>query len=89
MTEELFRNNSYVKIADATVTAVEEDGVVLSRSVFYPKGGGQDGDKGIFRTSDGGEIVIVNTIKDQNSGVQKHIPADGMLNLAVGDSISM
>jgi misacylated tRNA(Ala) deacylase len=40
MVEELFRQDSYLKDADATVTAVEERGVRLDRTIFYPTGGG-------------------------------------------------
>src|SRR5260370_898471 len=40
MVEELFRQDAYLKEADATVTAVDERGVRLDRSIFYPTGGG-------------------------------------------------
>ena len=40
MTEELFREDSYLKTCDAMVVAVGEEGVVLDRTVFYPAGGG-------------------------------------------------
>src|SRR5215213_5472450 len=49
MVEELFRQDSYLKDADATVTAVEERGVRLDRTIFYPTGGGQPGDSGVLR----------------------------------------
>jgi len=62
MAEELFRQDAYLKQADATVTAVEERGVRLDRSIFYPTGGGQPGDHGVLRW-DGGEARVVDTIK--------------------------
>ena len=40
MVEELFRQDAYIREADATVTAVEERGVRLDCSIFYPTGGG-------------------------------------------------
>ena len=46
MVEELFRQDAYLKDADATVTAVEERGVRLDRTIFYPTGGGQPHDTG-------------------------------------------
>ncbi|MBV8391813.1 MAG: alanyl-tRNA editing protein, partial [Alphaproteobacteria bacterium] len=49
MVEELFRQEAYLKQADATVTAVEERGVRLDRTIFYPTGGGQPGDTGVLR----------------------------------------
>ena len=46
MTEELFRNDSYLRECDAVVTGAAEHGITLDRTVFYPLGGGQPGDSG-------------------------------------------
>src|SRR5229473_3008845 len=46
MVEELFRQDAYLKEAEATVTALDERGVRLDRSLFYQTGGGQPGDTG-------------------------------------------
>src|SRR5262249_11051584 len=54
MVEELFRQDAYLKEAEATVTALEERGVRLDRSIFYPTGGGQPGDTGVLRWNGGG-----------------------------------
>jgi len=61
MVEELFRQDAYLKQADAMVTTVEEKGVRLDRTIFYPTGGGQPGDTGVLRW-EGGEAAIVDTI---------------------------
>ncbi|WP_422035898.1 alanyl-tRNA editing protein [Reyranella sp.] len=68
MVEELFRQDAYIKEADATVTAVEERGVRLDRSIFYPTGGGQPGDTGLLRW-DGGEARIVDSLKADGGDV--------------------
>jgi misacylated tRNA(Ala) deacylase len=68
MVEELFRQDAYLKQADATVTAVEERGVRLDRSIFYPTGGGQPGDTGVLRW-DGGEAKIADTVKADGNDV--------------------
>jgi len=68
MVEELFRQDAYIKEADATVTAVEERGVRLDRSIFYPTGGGQPGDTGLLRWN-GGEARIVDSIKADGGDV--------------------
>ena len=68
MVEELFRQDAYLKQADATVTAVEERGVRLDRSIFYPTGGGQPGDTGMLRW-DGGEARIADTVKADGNDV--------------------
>ena len=46
MTEELFRDDAYLKSCEATVTKVDDQGIRLDRTVFYPMGGGQPGDAG-------------------------------------------
>ncbi|MBS0526829.1 MAG: alanyl-tRNA editing protein [Proteobacteria bacterium] len=68
MVEELFRQDAYLKQADATVTAVEDRGVRLDRSIFYPTGGGQPGDTGVLRW-DGGEAKVADTVKADDNDV--------------------
>src|SRR5471032_1979015 len=68
MLEELFRQDAYLKEADATVTALDERGVRLDRSIFYPTGGGQPGDTGSLRW-DGGEARIVDAVKADGADV--------------------
>jgi misacylated tRNA(Ala) deacylase len=75
MTEEIFRQDAYVKQCEARVTAVDEAGIHLDRTVFYPMGGGQPGDTGVLRLEDGSEIPIGDTRKDEASGDIVHIPA--------------
>jgi len=85
MVEELFRQDSYLKQADATVTAVEDRGVRLDRSIFYPTGGGQPGDTGVLRW-DGGEAAIVDTVKADGNDVL-HVLAPEAPRPAVGTSV--
>lgn len=75
MVEELFRQDAYIKETDATVTAVEERGVRLDRSIFYPTGGGQPGDTGLLRW-DGGEARVVDTVKAEGGDVLHVLAAD-------------
>jgi len=74
MTEEIFRQDAYVKQCEARITAVDEAGIHLDRTVFYPMGGGQPGDTGVLRLEDGHEIEISDTRKDAASGDIVHIP---------------
>jgi len=87
MTEELFREDGYLKTCEATVVAVTDEGVELDRTVFYPTGGGQPGDIGVLRTS-AGEVAIVNTVKGDGPGAILHVPADGAPLPGVGDKVS-
>ena len=63
MTEELFREDATLLECAATVTAADERGVQLDRTVFYPLGGGQAGDAGVLRLADGREIAVADTRK--------------------------
>jgi misacylated tRNA(Ala) deacylase len=62
VTDELFSRDAYARTTDATVIEVRSDGVVLDRTVFYARGGGQPGDTGLLRW-DGGEARVVDTVK--------------------------
>lgn len=85
MVEELFRQDAYIKETDATVTAVEERGVRLDRSIFYPTGGGQPGDTGLLRW-DGGEAKVVDTAKADGGDVL-HVLAPDAPRPAVGTKV--
>ena len=60
MTDELFRNNSYLKEHEVTITEVTSDGLVFDKTIFYPEGGGQPGDEG-FLTSGENKTRILGT----------------------------
>ena len=62
MTDELFATDAYVTSCEATVREVRDDGLVLDRTVFYARGGGQPGDTGVLRWG-GGEVRITDTSK--------------------------
>ena len=75
MTEEIFRSDAYVRSCEATVLDVDEHGIRVDRTVFYPEGGGQPGDSGLLRLADGRELRIANTRKGQLPGEILHVPA--------------
>jgi misacylated tRNA(Ala) deacylase len=78
MTEELFREDATALACEATVLAVDEAGLVLDRTVFYPLGGGQAGDAGTLTTSSGCVLVVVDTRKHkERAGAIAHVPAAG------------
>jgi len=62
MTELLYLTDSYLSEFEATVIAVEGNGVVLDRTAFYPGGGGQPADRGIL-VWEGGEAQVVKVKK--------------------------
>jgi misacylated tRNA(Ala) deacylase len=78
MTEELFREDATLLECEATVVAIDDAGVVLDRTVFYPLGGGQAGDAGSLVAEGGAQIVIVDTRKHpQRPGEIAHVAAAG------------
>ena len=62
MTEELFSTDAYARSCDATVIETTDGGVVLDRTVFYARSGGQPGDTGALRW-DRGEVAVTDTFK--------------------------
>lgn len=88
MTEELFREDAYLKTCEARVVAVDEAGIRLDRTVFYPMGGGQPGDAGLLRRADGGTIAIADTRKGAAPGEIVHVPAQGQTLPAPGETVT-
>jgi misacylated tRNA(Ala) deacylase len=83
----LFREDAYAKSCPATVTAVDERGVRLDRTVFYPLGGGQLGDTGVLRLADGSTVAIADTLKGAAPDEVIHVLASGGGAPAVGSSV--
>lgn len=87
MTEELFRADHYLRACDAVVTAVDEAGICLDRTVFYPTGGGQPGDSGGLMLADGRGLRILDTRKGKDGGAILHIPESGQALPRPGDRV--
>jgi misacylated tRNA(Ala) deacylase len=97
MTHDLFRQDAYLQHCDATVTGLDEHGIVLDRTVFYPLGGGQAGDAGTLTLADGTVIAIADTRKGKDADGRPtaaivHVPAPGqealLARLAVGTPLT-
>jgi misacylated tRNA(Ala) deacylase len=77
MTEALFRQNAYLREAEARVVSAGPEGIVLDATVFYARGGGQPGDHGKLRLADGAAIEIVDAVYDADRKTILHVPAAG------------
>jgi misacylated tRNA(Ala) deacylase len=75
MTERLFLADPRACSAAATVVASTEGGIVLNRTVFYARSGGQPGDRGTLRWA-GGETPVTEALKGEGETIL-HLPAPG------------
>ncbi|AJP57952.1 Ala-tRNA(Pro) hydrolase [Pandoraea vervacti] len=94
-TEALFRQDAYLRQCEARITHIDETGIMLDRTVFYPLGGGQAGDAGALILANGSRLAIADTRKSKQEGATPddavHVPAEGqgkvLAGLAVGDVV--
>ncbi|KAA0018853.1 alanyl-tRNA editing protein [Salinicola corii] len=87
----MFRELPYARESLATVLsttgAIGEDGVVVTdATLFYPHGGGQPGDRGVFITADGRTLTVHDTRKGANG--QVHHLLDPNHGLEAGQSVT-
>ena len=71
MTEPLFLIDSYLRSCDSKVLEVLAEGVVLDRTVFYPRGGGQPSDTGTI--SIGGKAYKVKEALKKEGKIIHHL----------------
>jgi misacylated tRNA(Ala) deacylase len=71
VTDELAGADAYLREAVGIVVEVADGGIVLDRTAFYPRGGGQPGDTGLLEWA-GGSVRIADTYRRQGQVV--HIP---------------
>ena len=89
MTEKVFYQDSYQKIHRSEVTAVEQGGVVLKSTIFYPMGGGQPGDTGTLRTG-GIEYRVTDTrYAPDRVGIIHYLEADDLSPISPGESVEI
>jgi len=86
MTEQLFREDSYLRECEATVMASGDGVIVLDRTVFYPMGGGQPGDTGEL-SWDGSSIRISDTRYGEDGDI-RHLVDEGAALPAAGTVVT-
>ena len=73
--DELASRDSYLSRSEGSVLEVVDGGLILDRTVFYARGGGQPGDVGIIRW-DGGQVEVTDTVRRE--GKPFHVVAEGV-----------
>ena len=86
-TEQLFAEDAYLRDCTARVTALEERGVVLDRTVLYARSGGQPGDSGTLRWA-GGAAQVTEAIKGEDGAIL-HTLAPGSAPPPVGAEVTV
>jgi misacylated tRNA(Ala) deacylase len=75
ITEELFRDDATLTSCEVRITCIDERGVQLERTNFFPLGGGQAGDRGALILRDGSGLQIADTHNGAHTGEIQHVPA--------------
>lgn len=87
-TVDLAKDDAYLDRCEATVFSAGPGEVMLDRTVFYARGGGQPGDVGVIRWGDG-EVAVIDTIRRGPQIVHLvdagHLPEPGVAVEAVID----
>lgn len=87
MTEPLFSEDAYLTQCTARVLESGPDGIVLDRTLFYPLGGGQPGDRGVIEW-DGRSCSVLDTRRRREDGAIVHHVPDAAPLPAVGSEVS-
>ncbi len=88
VTQTLFRDDAYLKTAEAKVVAINErGGILLDRTIFYATSGGQPGDTGFLERADGTRIAVAATVTGETKEEIIHVPAPEQPLPAVGESL--
>jgi len=85
MTQRLFLDDTALRQARATVLAAGPDGIVLDRTVFYARAGGQPGDTGTLQW-EGQETPVTEAVKGAGDDIL-HLPVAGAPLPAVGAAV--
>ena len=88
MSEPLFRSDAYAREAPAVVLEAAPGRVVLDVALFYPRGGGQPGDKGELLRADGSSLAIADAVYDADRATILLVPAEGAAPPSPGETLT-
>ena len=76
-TERVYQRDAYLKTLAAAVVEVTPEGVVLERTIFFPRGGGVMGDEGTLRDPDGALYRVLET-HEADERILHRVDRDGL-----------
>ncbi|NVM45358.1 MAG: hypothetical protein HWN79_10615 [Candidatus Lokiarchaeota archaeon] len=85
MTEKLYWDNPYDTRFEAKIIDIDEDGIILDKTLFYPEGGNQTSDKGVIINK--GNIFSIDHVLKKGELIVHHISEPSVEKLKKGDSI--
>ncbi|MER8481103.1 alanyl-tRNA editing protein [Mesorhizobium sp. M1322] len=89
-TDALFRDDAYLRMADAMVVAVNDrGGIILDRTIFYATSGGQPGDTGTLERADGSLIAVAATLTGETKDEIIHVPPPEQAVPEVGEPVKL
>lgn len=75
----VYYEEPYLKSLEATVIAITDDGILLDKTICYPEGGGQSGDRGKV-----GGCTLLDTVKGEEGQILHKVENP---TFAVGDTV--
>ncbi len=75
----IYYEDPYLKTLEATVVAITDEGVILDKTICYPEGGGQSGDRGTV-----GGCPLLDTVMGQGDEILHKVENP---TFAVGDTV--
>ena len=85
----VYYEDSYQQELQAEVTSIDGEWIELDRTIFYPTGGGQPGDTGMFTTPDGRSLQVIDTRKGETIDRIRHQLDTSDHGLSVGDGVDI
>ena len=86
-TDLLFRDDAYRRDSAAAITHIDGNQIQLDRTVFYPLGGGQPGDRGVLQAGSR-TFRVTDTRKGETPNSIIHIVEGDMTALTAGSSVT-
>jgi len=86
MTEKLYWDNPYDTKFDAKIVDIDNDGIILDKTLFYPEGGNQVSDKGVIINQ--GNTFSVDHVLKKNELIIHHISEPFAEKLKIGDNVA-